>query len=66
MLVYDSDGGHYALSEAARVALSALATLIDFAGDDVELGYLASQVAAGQAVGQVSDEALQHLLSSCS
>lgn len=62
LLVYDSDGGHYALSEAARVALSALATLIDFAGDDVELGYLASQVAAGQAVGQVSDEALQHLL----
>lgn len=62
LLVYDSDGGHYALSDTARVALSALATLIDFAGDDVELGYLASQVAAGQAVGQVSDEALQHLL----
>lgn len=62
LLVYDSDSGHYALSEGARVALAALATLIDFAGDDVELGYLTSQVAAGQSVGQVSDEAMQHLL----
>ena len=62
LLVYDSDSGHYTLSEGARVALSALATLIDFAGDDVELGYLASQVAAGQSLGLVSDEALQHLL----
>jgi len=62
LLVYDSDAGHYALSEGARVALAALATLIDFAGDDVELGYLTSQVAAGQSVGQVSDEAMQHLL----
>ncbi|MEQ6289614.1 hypothetical protein ACFPAG_03190 [Vogesella sp. GCM10023246] len=62
LLVYDSDSGRYALSEGARVALSALATLLDFAGDDVELGYLTSQVAAGQAVGQVSEEAMQHLL----
>lgn len=62
LLVYDSDAGHYALSEGARVALAALATLIDFAGDDVELGYLTSQVAAGQSVGQVSEEAMQHLL----
>ncbi|QND83151.1 Uncharacterized protein ChrSV_0923 [Chromobacterium vaccinii] len=62
LLVYDSDGGVYQLSEGARVALAALATLVDFSGDDVELGYLASQVAAGQAVGQVSDEALKHLL----
>lgn len=62
LLVYDSDAGHYSLSEGARVALSALATLIDFAGDDVELGYLTSQVAAGQSLGQVSHEAMQHLL----
>ncbi|WP_440028645.1 hypothetical protein [Chromobacterium amazonense] len=62
LLVYDSDGGVYQLSEGARVALAALATMVDFAGDDVELGYLTSQVAAGQAVGQVSDEALKHLL----
>lgn len=62
LLVWQSDSGLYQLSEGARVALSALSTMIDFAGDDVELGYLTSQVAAGQAVGQVSDEALKHLL----
>lgn len=62
LLIWQSDSGLYQLSEGARVALSALATMIDFAGDDVELGYLTSQVAAGQAVGQVSDEALKHLL----
>jgi hypothetical protein len=62
LLVWQSDSGLYQMSEGARVALSALSTLIDFAGDDIELGYLTSQVAAGQAVGQVSDEALKHLL----
>jgi len=62
LLVWQPDSGLYQLSEGARVAMSALATMIDFAGDDVELGYLTSQVAAGQAVGQVSDEALKHLL----
>ena len=62
LLVWQSDSGLYQLSEGARVALAALSTMIDFAGDDVELGYLTSQVAAGQAVGQVSDEALKHLL----
>ncbi|WP_293761794.1 hypothetical protein [uncultured Aquitalea sp.] len=62
LLVYESDSGFYQLSEGARVALSALATLMDFSGDDIELGYLTSQVAAGQAVGQLSDDALKHLL----
>ncbi len=62
LLVWESDTGLYQLSEGARVAMSALATLTDFAGDDVELGYLTSQVAAGQAVGQLSEEALKHLL----
>jgi len=62
LLVWQTDSGLYQLSEGARVALSALSTMIDFSGDDVELGYLTSQVAAGQAVGQVSDEALKQLL----
>lgn len=62
LLIWQSDTGLYQLSEGARVALAALSTMIDFAGDDVELGYLTSQVAAGQAVGEVSDEALKHLL----
>lgn len=62
LLNWQSDSGLYQLSEGARVALAALATMVDFAGDDVELGYLTSQVAAGQAVGAVSEEALKHLL----
>lgn len=62
LLVYDTDSGVYQLSEGARMALAALSTMINFAGDDVELGYLTSQVAAGQAVGLVSDDALKHLL----
>jgi hypothetical protein len=62
LLIWQSDTGLYQLSEGARIALAALSTMIDFAGDDVELGYLTSQVAAGQAVGHISDEALKHLL----
>lgn len=62
LLLWDGDAGLWQLSEGARVALSALSTMVDFAGDDVELGYLTSQVAAGQAVGQLSDDALAHLL----
>ncbi|WP_374337117.1 hypothetical protein [Leeia sp.] len=63
LLIWDSDSGDYALSEQARAALAALSTLFSFASDpDQELDYLTSQVAAGQAVGKVSEEALRHLL----
>ncbi|WP_229804661.1 hypothetical protein [Paludibacterium paludis] len=62
LLVWETDTGLYQLSEGARIAMAALATLMDVTGDDAELGYLTSQVAAGQAVGQVSEEALRHLL----
>ncbi|MBB5192488.1 hypothetical protein HNQ50_003229 [Silvimonas terrae] len=61
LLVWDSDEGLYSLSESARIALAAIATLTQFADGDAELGYLTAQVAAGQAVGNVSPEALQHL-----
>jgi tellurite resistance protein len=36
--------------------------LLQFADGEAELGYLTAQVAAGQALGQVSAESLQHLL----
>ncbi|MBM3117368.1 hypothetical protein [Jeongeupia naejangsanensis] len=62
LLVWDSDAQLYALSEPGRIALAAVTTLTQFAGEDAELGYLTGQVAAGQAVGDVSAEALQHLL----
>ncbi|KPC50081.1 hypothetical protein [Amantichitinum ursilacus] len=61
LLVWDSDEGLYGLSEPGRVALAAVATLTQFADGDAELGYLTAQVAAGQAVGNISTESLQHL-----
>lgn len=62
LLVWDSDNALYSLSEPGRVALAAIATLTQFADGDAELGYLTAQVAAGQAVGNIAPEALQHLL----
>lgn len=62
LLVWDSDEQLYDLAESGRVALAALSTLIQFAEGDAELGYLTAQVAAGQSMGRVSPETLQHLL----
>jgi len=46
------------------MALSALSVLIKFSEDDGgEIGYITSQLAAGQALGRVANEDLQHLLS---
>ncbi len=62
LLIWDSDEQLYNLAETGRVALAALSTLVQFAEGDAELGYLTAQVAAGQAMGRVSHETLQHLL----
>ncbi len=62
LLVWDSDEQLYDLAETGRVALAALSTLLQFSEGDAELGYLTAQVAAGQAMGRVSQETLQHLL----
>ncbi|MBS1154537.1 MAG: hypothetical protein H6R07_461 [Proteobacteria bacterium] len=62
LLVWDSDEQLYDLAETGRVALAALSTLLQFAEGDAELGYLTAQVAAGQTMGRVSHETLQHLL----
>ena len=63
LLVWDTEQRSYQLSAAGRITLSALATLLSFAGEnDAELGYITAQVAAGQALGRVSAETLQHLL----
>ncbi|MEO7320228.1 MAG: hypothetical protein ABIW02_01160 [Nitrosospira sp.] len=63
LLVWDTEQRIYQLSAAGRITLSALATLLNFAGEnDAELGYITAQVAAGQAIGRVSAETLQHLL----
>ncbi|WP_137935864.1 hypothetical protein [Chitinivorax sp. B] len=63
LLVWDNDESVYQISTAGRMALAAIATLLGFSDDeDAELGFITAQVAAGQAVGKLSVEALQHLL----
>lgn len=63
LLVWDNDDAVYWLSSNGRLAIAALSTLLDYSQEaDAELGYLTAQVAAGQAVGRISAEALQHLL----
>lgn len=62
LLVWDSDDQLYSLSTTGRVVLAAISSLTQFAEEDAELGYLTAQVAAGQAVGDVAPDALQHLL----
>jgi hypothetical protein len=62
LLVWDSDEQVYSLSEPGRIALASIGTLVQFSDGDAELGYLTAQVAAGQSVGRVAHEALQHLL----
>jgi hypothetical protein len=45
------------------MALAAIDLMLQFAAEeDAELGFLASQVAAGGAVGRLSAETLRHLL----
>jgi hypothetical protein len=63
LLLWDQEDRTYQLSGAARVALSALANVLELpAGDDADLTYITSQVAAGQAMGRPSLEALNLLL----
>ncbi len=63
LLVWDGGERLYQLSPAGRIALSALANLLELAGEaDAELGFITAQIAAGQAIGKVSAEALRHLL----
>lgn len=64
LLVWDSESSYYQISSDGRMALSALSTLLKFSADDCgEIGYINSQLAAGQASGTISEEDLQHLLS---
>lgn len=63
LLLWDADRRLYQLSTTGRMVLSALSNLLQFSiQEDDELGFLASQVAAGDAVGQVNLETLAHLL----
>lgn len=63
LLVWDSEDRSYQLSGAGRITLSALANILELGGgEDADLAYITSQVAAGQAMGKPSLEALSLLL----
>lgn len=63
LLLWDGERHVYQLSAAGRMMLSALSSLLAFSSEqDGELGFLASQIAAGSAVGKASPENLAHLL----
>ncbi len=64
LLVWDPEASHYQINAYGRMALSALSVLLKFSEEEGgEIGYITSQLAAGQALGKVADEDLQHLLS---
>lgn len=63
LLGWDAETQRYRVGALGRKALAALTTLLDFEQDDEDgLGYITSQLAAGQAVGRVSADELGHLL----
>jgi len=62
LLLWDADEGLYHIAETGRIALAAVATLLAFADEDAELGYLTAQAAGQQQMGRISNESLQHLL----
>lgn len=64
LLVWDPESSQYQISTHGRMALSALSVLLKFSDEEGgEIGYITSQLAAGQALGKVANEDLQHLLS---
>lgn len=64
LLAWDQAQGVYRVTAMARNVLSALDALLLLSQDEeeVEMGFLLSQVAGAQAVGGVTSEQLQHLL----
>jgi len=64
LLVWNPESSLYQISPHGRMALSAMSVLLKFSEEDGgEIGYITSQLAAGQAVGKIANEDLQHLLS---
>ncbi|MBD8525676.1 hypothetical protein [Pseudomarimonas arenosa] len=64
LLAWDGERQLYRISPLGRKALSAISVLLQFDADDADgLGYLTSQLAAGEAMGKIGAEELGHLLS---
>lgn len=62
LLALDAESGRYRISPVGRRVLAALSQLFHFEEPGAELGYLAGQLAAGSALGRVTQEQLNHLL----
>jgi len=64
LLLWEAEEATYQVSPAGRMALAALTTLLGFSNEEEgELGFITAQVAASGAMGRLSAEELQHLLS---
>lgn len=63
LLAWDSDTQRYSVSPLGRMVIAALSMLLRFDDEGAEVGYLTAQLAAGAAIGSVSADELQHLLS---
>jgi hypothetical protein len=63
LLLWDGGSQRYRISPVGRQALAAIGLLLQFNREGDELAYVTAQLAAGQAVGKVGAEDLQHLLS---
>lgn len=63
LLAWDAGQGIYRVTPLARNVLSAIDSLLLSSGEDeVDMGYLLSQVAGAQAIGGISADQLHHLL----
>lgn len=63
LLLWDGATQRYRISPVGRQALAAIGMLLQFNQEGDELAYVTAQIAAGQAVGKVAADDLQHLLS---
>ncbi len=62
LLAWDIERSRYGISPLGRMLIASFSSLLKFGDEGSEIGYLAGQLAAGDAVGGVSTEDLQHLL----
>lgn len=63
LLLWDGQSQRYRISPVGRQALASIGLLLQFTREGDELAYVTAQLAAGQAVGRVKADDLQHLLS---
>lgn len=63
LLLWDGESQRYRISPVGRQALASIGLLLQFNREGDELAYVTAQIAAGQAVGRVRSDDLQHLLS---